>query len=161
MPGTDCDTIMKKYFLNLILLIIPFSTFSQTVEVPFTLADRDRIIQIEEKLNSQQVQINDIKEEIGSLRDEMRGDIKSVRDEIQSVRNELTTVFYSGFAIITAFLVLILGFFFLIWRRLPEPGAIKKKPYSASKREKLLETILKDFAKGQPKIAEILETHGL
>ena len=63
-----------------------------------------------------------------------------------------------GFGILFGGIALIIGMF-----RCERSISTKKKSYLASAwgGEKLLETIFKDFAKDQPKLAGILKTHGL
>jgi len=59
---------MNKHLIILFLISIPIlsghistSAFAQNKEISYTLEDRDRSIRMEEKLNSQQQQINDLK----------------------------------------------------------------------------------------------------
>ena len=52
-------------------------------------------------------------------------------------------------------------FGFIVWDRRTAVKPAGKKPLSLIKKEKLLESILKDYAKKQPELAEILKTHGL
>lgn len=104
-----------KLPFTIIFIFFGLNIFAQTREVPFTLEDRDRIILIEEKLNSQQMQINDIKKEIGNLRGEIRGEIGNLRAEIKVEINGLITQYYWGFGILIAILLFLLGY--IIWDR--------------------------------------------
>lgn len=105
---------MKK----LLFLISFFGIFqiaaAQQQEVPFTLADRDRIIQTE-------VRVSSLSNEMNSLRSEMNG----IRSEINSLRNELDSkielliakidYMYWVQGVIIALIIFLLGF--IIWDR--------------------------------------------
>ncbi|MEM0941264.1 MAG: hypothetical protein AAGI25_15975 [Bacteroidota bacterium] len=45
----------------LVFLLLVLETYSQSTAVPYTLEDRDRMIRLEEKFESQQKQLDDIK----------------------------------------------------------------------------------------------------
>ena len=105
---------MQKVLLALILLFVYHLVNAQHQEVPFTLADRDRLIQTEARLESLSV-------EVGSL----RNDMNSLRNEMNSLRNEMDARFEAVNAkidymfwvqgVIIALIIFLLGF--IIWDR--------------------------------------------
>lgn len=130
-----------KHFLAILFIILSISSIAQNSKVSFTLDDRDRIIQIEEKLNSQQLQINDIKQ------------------EIKDVKLEILNQFYWGFGIMIAFMIFLLGY--IIWDRRTAITPVREKAYILSENYQKLIAVLKEYAKKQPELAEILRTNGL
>ena len=92
-------------------------------EVPFTLEDRDRIIKMDERLESQQRQLDDLK-----------------------------TLFYWGFGILFSLMLFLLGF--IIWDRRTAMEPVRERTQS-------LILTLREYAKEQPKLADILRSYGL
>ena len=121
--------------------LLPMATLAQNREVPFTLEDRDRIIQMNEKLNSQQTQINDVKTELSA-----------VKQEIKDVKQEILNLFYWGFGIMLFLMLFLLGF--IIWDRRTAMEPVREHTQS------LIQS-LREYAKEQPKMADILRSHGL
>ena len=114
-------------------------------EVPFTLDDRDRLIQIEEKLNSQQKQITDLKENLQKQID--------TRFEATDTRfDAMQDKFNWGFGIMMSLMLFLLGF--IIWDRRTTLDPIRQHTQS------LIQT-LREYAKEQPKLADILRSYGL
>ncbi len=128
--------------IGFLLLIAPvYSGLAQSRDVPFTLEDRDRIIQIEEKINSQQIQINDVKTELSDM-----------KQEVKDIKQEILNLFYWGFGSMMSFMLFLLGF--IIWDRRTTVDPIRE-------RTQLLMQTLREYAKEQPKLADILRSHGL
>ena len=96
---------------------------TQSREVPFTLDDRDRAIQMNEKLNSQQKQI----------------DFKF--DSLQQQINYQKELFFWGFGIMISLMLFTLGF--IIWDRKTVTEPIRENTQS------LIQT-LREYAKEQP-----------
>ena len=128
---------MKHFLIPFFIGVISISALAQSREVSFTLEDRDRIIQIEEKLNSQQQQINDIKIQM----------------------NDIKILFYWGFGILFSLQLFIFGY--MVWDRRTAITPVREKTYTLSENYQKLITILKEYAKKQPELAEILRTNGL
>jgi len=99
--------------------------------------------------------LEDLRVTIGDLRVTI-GELRVTIEQMDKRVDFLQTFMLWGFGILFGGIALMIGMF-----RSERSISTKKKPYSPSKREKLLETIFKDFAKDQPKLAEILKTHGL
>ncbi|MBI5217546.1 MAG: hypothetical protein HY958_01275 [Bacteroidia bacterium] len=143
---------MKKILpvknLTGILFILFICNFvnAQSRDISFTLEDRDRIIQIEEKLNSQQKEIASLRNEMGSLRNEMKS-------EIASLRNDIDRIFILMYFVLGGLFGLI-GLIF--WDRRSYIKPIKEDI-------KDLQNALRDYAKRkpEPELADILRSHGL
>ena len=107
------------------------------MEVPFTLQDRDRLIQIEEKLNSQQ-------KEIASLRETMDDKFEAMDDKLDKLYTLIYFILGGVFGLIGL----------IMWDR-----RFYIKPVKEDIAE--LQNALKEYSKEQPKLAEILRSHGL
>ena len=59
--------------------MLPFISFAESTEVPFTLEDRDRLIRLEENVQSLQYEIREFKAEMREFRAEIRADIRKLR----------------------------------------------------------------------------------
>ena len=113
----------------------------QQVLVPYTLADRDRAIQTEAKMNTLETKM----------------DVKL--ESIQRQLDQLTTLFYWGFGILITFFIFMLGY--MIWdRRTALQPALDKANEADSKSTNLIRS-LKEYSRKHPDLAEILRSHGI
>lgn len=120
--------------LLLSLLSLPALAQEQQVIVPYTLADRDRAILTQTKMEvnfeSQQRQLDDLK-----------------------------TLYYGGFGIITSLFLFMFGY--IIWdRRTAMKPALEQASRAMLDNRNFL-TVLRDYSKKHPDLAEILRTHGM
>ena len=133
----------------LVMIILLFCTFltsparaqEQQVVVPYTLADRDRAIRTEVKMEALETKM----------------DVKF--DSVQKQIDQLTMLFYWGFGILITLFIFMLGY--MIWdRRTALQPALEKAIDSDTKSTNLLRT-LRDYSKNHPDLAEILRSHGI
>ena len=103
-------------------------------EVPFTLEDRDRIIQMQIKM------------------DERFKSIDTRFEYQQRQLDDLKTLFYWGFGIMMSLMLFLLGF--IIWDRRTAMEPVRERTQS-------LILTLREYAKEQPKLADILRSYGL
>ena len=120
--------------LFLSLPFLPAMAQEQQVIVPYTLADRDRAILTQTKMEvsfvSQQRQLDDLK-----------------------------TLFYGGFGIITSLFLFMFGY--IIWdRRTAMKPALEQASRAMLDNRNFL-TVLRDYSKKHPDLAEILRAHGM
>ena len=150
---------MKKRFYISLIYIFPFFCFAETVEVPFTLDDRDRLIRLEGDLKSLHNEMN-IKFE--SIIESMNVRFDAQQQQINDLKYAIAdnrTLFFWGFGIIIVFMLFIFGY--IIWDRRTALFPVREKTFSLDEKMKAIEKVLKEFGKEQPKFAEILRTHGL
>ena len=135
---------MKKLIIsNLVIIMISFNiAFAQN---EFTQKDRELLVELRVTMAELRVRIEQM---------EKRSDQRF--QQMDKRMDSLQTFMLWGFGILFGGIALMIGLF-----GRERSISTKKKPYSPSKREKLLETILKEFAKDQPKLADILKTHRL
>jgi hypothetical protein len=126
-------------FLIISLLILTVSGVSAAgqepqVVVPYTLADRDRVISLEAKVDlgfsNHQRQLDDLK-----------------------------TLFYWGFGIMLTLFLFMFGY--MVWdRRTAMKPALAQSSRALEGNTNLLK-VLRDYSKKHPDLAEILRSHGI
>ncbi|MCF8234409.1 MAG: hypothetical protein K9G67_03775 [Bacteroidales bacterium] len=82
--------------------------------------------------------------------------------EMESLRTELSSridILYWGFGILIALMILLFGY--IVWDRRSALNPVQLKNYELSEKYFKLESALKEHAKNDPKLAEILRSFGL
>jgi tetrahydromethanopterin S-methyltransferase subunit G len=155
----------------LILLINPvISVMAQDqVIVPFTLADRDRMVRLEERLDKLevkmdarfdgvQIQFVSIQKQFDNVQKQFEN-IQKQFDNIQKQFDQLYTLFYWGFGIIIMLVIFNMGY--TMWdRRTVLTPAIDKADTADIKSTNLIRA-LRDYLKDHPDLANFLKIHGL
>jgi len=127
--------------LFLSLLSLPALAQEQQVIVPYTLADRDRAILTEAKVNS--------------LDTKMEIKFESQQRQL----NDLKALFYGGFGMMTTLFLFMFGY--IIWdRRTAMKPALEQASRAMLDNRNFL-TVLRDYSKKHPDLADILRTHGM
>lgn len=104
---------MKRFLIILsFYLLAGVSASSQEQQaVPYTLADRDRLIKVEAEVGA-------LRNEINSLRNEVDARFESIDKQFtyqQQQINDLKTLFFWGFGIMLTLMIFMLGY--MIWDR--------------------------------------------
>jgi len=123
-----------------------------TQQVSYTSEDRDRIIKLESELTSLR---NETKSELTSLRNETKSELTSLRNEMMTrfdSQQRQMDVFYWGFGITISLILFLFGYIIFDRRTVTEP--------MRDKIQSLLQS-LREYANEQPKLQEILRTHGI
>jgi len=131
-------------FLFFCLFCKPASAQEKRVIVPYTLADRDRSIQIEAKLNALDAKFESIDKQFANQQRQI---------------DDLKTLFYWGFGILISLFLFMFGY--MIWDR---RTVMRPALLSASRAEENSHNLiitLREYAKKHPDLAEILKTHGM
>ncbi|MFH1627740.1 MAG: hypothetical protein ABIE47_03345 [Pseudomonadota bacterium] len=141
---------MKKILLIMVVMAIMGNALSAYAgDISFTQEDRDRIIRLEIKVEegqkSIQRQIDDLQRQIGDL-----------KTSIQRQFDNLYTLILWGFGILFGGMGILIGF--VIWDRRTALAPAIKKNKELEERGDLLEKALKEFAKQEPRLAEVLRT---
>jgi len=120
----------------------------QQVIVPYTLADRDRTIRSEAKMEAIDAKMEALETKI---------DVKF--DSIQKQIDQLSMLFYWGFGILITLFIFMLGY--MIWdRRTALQPALDKATDADTKSANLIRA-LREYSKKHADLAEILRTHGI
>jgi hypothetical protein len=137
---------MKK--LLIIVFVLLFSGIlkaqEQQVVVPYTLADRDRTIRLEAKMETFEVKI-------GALESKM--DVK-----FEAVNARIDYLFWLQ-GVIVALILFILGY--TIWDRKTALQPALVQASKADENSRNLIATLREYAKKHADLAEILRTHGI
>ncbi len=130
---------MKKQLFILVIAAIAMSALSAYAgDVSFTQADRERIVRVEEGQKSLQRQIEDLKTVFGRQFD------------------HLFTFMLWGFGILFGGMGMLMGF--VIWDRRTALTPVIRKNKELDERGELLEKALREYAREEPRLAEILRS---
>lgn len=138
--------MIRAVFISLFILSWLFTAAQQ--EVPFTLEDRDRIIKLEERLNS----TND---RITSLEKQMNAKFEAQQQQI----DDLKTMFTWGFSILITIMLFILGY--MIWDRRTAITPLRENQHQQKIEIEKIKAALKEMGESDKKIAEILNRASL
>jgi len=136
-------TLQKIICITLILP--PLVICAQGKEIPFTLDDRDRIIRTEQKVEALDTKIDS---KVDVLRIEMNARFEAVDQRFDQLFNFLWAII----GIFTAMMVSVFGFAF--WDRKLSLAPMRRE-------EEKVKSALREYAKLQPRLAEILKNVGL
>jgi len=157
--------IMKKYLIIIVFIISGICSKAQQQQVPYTLADRDRLIQVEANVNGMRNEMNSLRNEMNSLRSEM----SSLRSEMNSLRNEMNAKFdtvnakidyiFWMMGVMVAFMIFILGF--IIWDRRTTLAPVKSEIEELKIANEKMKDIFRKQAEFHPQLREILKNAGI
>ena len=123
---------MKRMLLIMVVMAIMGNALSAYArDISFTQEDRDRIIRLEIK-------------------------VEEGRKSLQRQIDDLYALILWGFGILFGGMGVLIGF--VIWDRRTALAPAIKKNKELEEREDLLERALKEFAKQEPRLAEVLRT---
>ena len=132
----------------LILLLLPIIVRAEVKEVPFTLDDRDRIIRTEQKIEA-------VKTEMNARFEGVDKRFESVDKRFDNVDKRFDQLFNFLCAIIGIFTTTIISVFgFAFWDRKLSLAPLKRE-------DEKLKSVLLEYSRFQPKLAEILRNAGM
>lgn len=138
-----------KTFLLLLAVLLSFIMPSYAATEKNDIQEiKERLIRIEERMVT--------KEELKAEIKDIRAEIKDVRVEIKDVRREIKEFMLWGFGILFGGMGILIGF--VIWDRRTALSPAIKKYKELEEKEELIEKALKEYAKTEPKLAEILRS---
>ena len=143
---------MKPYVFIILLFFTLLSLSAlaqeQQVVVPYTLADRDRAILTEAKINA--------------LVDKMELRFENIDKQFmyqQKQIDDIKALFYWGFGILITLFIFMLGY--MIWDRRTAMRPALEQASKAEENSRNLISMLREYSKKHPDLAEILRTHGI
>ena len=163
--------MMKVVCIHIIiyfLISLPFTIKAQN-QVPFTLEDRDRIIRMEEKIES-------LEKEIGSLRNEINARFEAMDqkfpamdekfaamdEKIEAMDEKFESKFNTLFTLIYFVLGGIMGLIgFVLWDRRTFIKPFKDRVNDVEDKNTRIINSLREQAKNNPSLAEILKNTGV
>lgn len=154
-----------KQLVLIVFILASLTAFAQK-EVPYTLEDRDRMIRLEAEQKALRKEMNSLRDEMNSLRSEMNARFEAIETKFdakfesqQKQLNDLKELFYWGFGILITLFIFMLGY--MIWDRRTALKPALDKASSAEEKNKSLINALREYARKNPDLAEILKSHGL
>jgi hypothetical protein len=145
--------------LLLLIFVLLFSGIlkaqEQQVIVPYTLADRDRVIVLDAKISTLDAKIN-------ALEEKMTVRFESIDKQFmyqQKQIDDLKTLFYWGFGILITLFLFMMGY--MIWdrRTAMQPALLQASKAEENSRNLIL--TLREYSKKHADLAEILKSHGI
>jgi predicted PurR-regulated permease PerM len=171
----------KIFFLNFVLLntnmkaIITISLFAFFIfpalaqDINYTLADRDRLIQVEADIKALRNEMGSLRSEMGSLRNEMNSlrnemntNMQSVEKRFESMERTLVdvkTFLYWGFGILFSFMLFLVGF--VVWDRRSTIKPVADDVETLKQENKKMKEIFRKQMEYQPQLREILKNAGI
>lgn len=120
----------------------------QSQEVPFTMQDRDRLIQVEANVKG--------------LRNEMNTNMKAIDQRFENIEKRLDdqkTFLYWGFGILFSFMLFLVGF--VIWDRRGMIKPVREDMDNLKKENEKLKEIFRKQAESHPQLREMLKNAGI
>jgi len=134
--------------LSVVFLCFASSVRADEMAIPYTQSDRDRSIRIEQRLDDLVKRVDGVE----SRMDRLESRMDRLEVSIDTKFNTLYIVFFTG-------IVGLVGF--VLWDRRSMVKPIAEDQRSLSEREAKLERALREYAKGEPRLAEILKQYAL
>ena len=134
---------MKRlmFFLTALFFVVCLKAQEQQVIVPYTLADRDRAILAEAKLNALEAKM----------------DVKFASQQRQL--DDIKVLFYWGFGILITLFIFMFGY--MIWDRSTAMQPALEQSSKAEENSRNLILSLREYSQKHVDLADILRTHGL
>lgn len=139
---------MKKIYSISIALVFFLSYSAYAKEVSFTQEDRDRLRNVELKVERLETRAD---EGLKSVNQRIEGLERSVNQRIDVLQNLMYVVISSIFVQIVG----VVGF--VLWDRRTALAPSIAKSKDLEEREELLEKALKEYARQEPRLAEIFK----
>jgi len=163
---------MKSKLFMILFFILLISECLSAKDIPYTLEDRDRLIRVEAKLESFEKRF----EQIDKRFEQIDKRFEAVDKRFESFENRferLENFIIGGLSLLFTGMLAMVGF--IMWDRRSvvnpviqelknkdsEITKLKLKEEELERREQLLESVLKEYSKTEPKLAELLKMKGL
>ena len=144
--------------LSIVLLIFASSVRAEETAVPYTLADRERMVRMEQRLEDLDKRMIRIEQRLDDLDKRMDG-LEKRMDRMEQQGISFDSRFETLYIVFFTGIVGLVGF--VLWDRRTMVKPVAEDQRSLSEREAKLEHILREYAKGEPRLAEILKQYAL
>ena len=148
---------MKKLLFLIFILFFSgiLNAQEKQIVVPYTLADRDRVIVLDSKINTLDTKINALEEKMAVRFEGIDKQFMYQQRQIDDIK----TLFYWGFGILISLFIFMLGY--MIWdRRTAMQPALLQASKAEENSRNLIQT-LREYSKKHADLAEILRSHGI
>jgi hypothetical protein len=153
--------MMKKAIMIMalfLLIVVGLSTFTFAVQENLSLSEKEII----EKLARLEEGQKGLNKRIDDLRGELKGDIDGLRSELKGNIGELGNRIddlRSLIYVVLAGIIALIGF--VIWDRRTALSPVISKTRELEERDDLTVRALKEYARREPKMAEVLKSLGI
>ena len=152
---------MKKAIMIMalfLLIVVGLSTFTFAAQENLSLSEKEII----EKLARLEEGQKGLNKRIDDLRSELKGDIEGFRNELKGDIGELGNRIddlRSLIYVVLAGIISLIGF--VIWDRRTALSPVISKTKELEERDDLTVRVLKEYARREPKMAEVLKSLGI
>jgi hypothetical protein len=153
---------MKPFITSLLVLLLCCTLTGKAQEqqvVPYTLADRNRAIRTEVKMEALESKVDTKFVALESKMDIKFAAMDTKFESVQKQIDQLSSLFYWGFGILISLFLFNLGY--TIWDRRTALKPALDKAETANYKSTNLTNALREYAQKHPDLANILRTHGL
>jgi hypothetical protein len=133
---------MIKVIIISVMFVLMMTGFVYAKEVSYTLEDRERFVRLETKVDEGFKAVNQR--------------IDDVNNNLNKRIDELKDFMFWGFGILFGGMGILIGF--VIWDRRTALAPAIRKNKELEEREEIIEKVLKEYAKEEPRLAEILKS---
>jgi len=144
-----CRGVLAGAVLTVLLGGAPLDGLAK--EVPYTLEDRDRLIRVESRLEGIERRLDQI--------DRRFEQVDKRFEQVERRIERLETVMISGFGLLFTSMIGLVGF--VLWDRRTALAPAVRMGRELEERQARLERVLRELARDNPKVAEILRQVGL
>ncbi len=145
--------------MRVVALVLMLLAITLAKEVPFTQEDRDRIRNVELKVERLEEGQKHLQKQIDELKKDIQRQFDELKKDMQRQFDELRTFLYWGFGILFGGMGILIGF--VIWDRRTAVEPVARKLREIEEKEERLEKVMKKLAKRDPEIEKILKEEGL
>jgi DNA repair exonuclease SbcCD ATPase subunit len=150
-------TLLVKFFVILILCNIDI--FSHNFSNTFTIQDRERLIRLEEKLNSVNQRVDILEKSLNQRSDGFEKSLNQRIDDVKEEIRDLKTFMLWGFGILFSGMGILMGF--VLWDRRTAISPVIKRTKELEEENEKIYKVLKEMGKRDTKIAQILKQVGI
>ncbi len=153
---------MKRLLIPVFIIFFVITAFSQenNQAVPYTLADRDRLIKVETKLDALESRVDDLNKNLNNRIDQLDKNLnnrvdqldKNLNNRIDRLEDKFDTYFTWGFGMVLGAIFALFGF--ILYDRRTTLAPVKRE------QDKLIES-LRELGKEDSKIREALKKAAL
>lgn len=143
---------MKRSFLFIAILLLALGLKSQEQSIPYTQADRDRMVRVEAKCDALDKRIDDLKSSIDARFGEVNNKFDEVNKKIDRLDDKFNSYFMWGFGLVLMSIFGLIGF--IIYDRRTTLAPVE------SKTERIIKS-LREAAEKDPVLREALKKTAL
>lgn len=158
-----------------LVFLLALAHAQKDIVVPFTLADRERLIRVEAEQQTLRREMESLRREMDGLRKEMDGlrkemdglrkEMDGLRKEMDGLRREMDALRSFMIALVATQAAIVIGIFggigYLVWDRRQTLRPLKKRLSKLERKQAQMLSALTQRAQSDPELQKALHTSGL